>query len=130
MDKDLRQNIGSKIREYRKKAGLSQFDLENEIDASAGSLSRIENNEVNPTKETLSKISKVLNLKSSEVADLIGIEILTTEELVLAIQALSSSLDLNTTLQTAVDIMFELFPNYNGGIVFLRNTESNNTFRA
>jgi len=44
-----RQKVGEKIRAYRRRAGYSQFDLEIELDAAAGSLSRIENGFVNPT---------------------------------------------------------------------------------
>lgn len=56
--------LGNKIRFFRKRAGLSQFKLENEIGAAPGSLSRIENGEVNPTKETLEKIRYSLKINS------------------------------------------------------------------
>jgi transcriptional regulator with XRE-family HTH domain len=120
----MRNSLGEKIKFYRKRAGLSQLELETSIEASPGSLSRIESGQVNPTKETLSKISRVLKLKSSEVADLLDLKIFTLEELVIAINKITRSLDLNTTLQTAVDIMFDLYPNYNGGIILLIDTEN------
>ncbi|MCA9381978.1 helix-turn-helix domain-containing protein, partial [Candidatus Dojkabacteria bacterium] len=44
-----------------------------EIDASFGSLSRIENDQTNPTKETLMKIAKVLNLREDEISYLLGV---------------------------------------------------------
>ena len=44
------QTLGNKIRAFRERAGLSQMQLELEIEMSPGSLSRIENNQVNPTK--------------------------------------------------------------------------------
>jgi transcriptional regulator with XRE-family HTH domain len=60
-------NIGSKIRFFRERANLSQFELEQKIDASPGSLSRIENNITNPTKETIDKLVKALNLNFNEI---------------------------------------------------------------
>ena len=54
--------IGHKIRFFRKRAKFSQQQLELAINASFGSISRIENNETNPTKETLDKIIDLLNL--------------------------------------------------------------------
>lgn len=58
--------IGDKIRFFRKRSGVSQFDLETAIEASPGSLSRIENGSTNPTKETLHKIIKHLHLNLRE----------------------------------------------------------------
>lgn len=58
--------LGEKIRKFRKRAGMSQLDLEVAIGAAAGSISRIENGEVNPTKETLSRIANSLSLKPSD----------------------------------------------------------------
>jgi transcriptional regulator with XRE-family HTH domain len=72
----MRQNnqitLGSKIKYFRKRAKMSQLQLENEIGAAAGSISRIENGEVNPTKETLKKIHKKLKLTSREYRYLDG----------------------------------------------------------
>ncbi|HEX9804761.1 MAG TPA: helix-turn-helix transcriptional regulator, partial [Candidatus Dojkabacteria bacterium] len=42
------------------------------IDSSAGAISRIENNQVNPTKETILNIAKILNLNNIEIDYLIG----------------------------------------------------------
>lgn len=70
---DKYPTLGEKIRMFRKRAGLSQSDLELEIDASFGSLSRIENDQTNPTKETLMKISKVLGLREDEISYLFQI---------------------------------------------------------
>lgn len=58
--------LGNRIKFFRKRAKISQFELEGKIGASAGSLSRIESGEVNPTKETLEKIVFALNLNSRE----------------------------------------------------------------
>ena len=57
---------GQKIKNFRKRAQMSQFDLELEINASPGSISRIENSNTEPTKETLYKISDVLELNKYE----------------------------------------------------------------
>lgn len=59
-------NLGNRIKFFRKRAKISQFKLEELIGASAGSLSRIESGEVNPTKETLEKIVLALNLNRRE----------------------------------------------------------------
>ena len=45
------------------------------IEASAGTISRIENGKVNPTKETLLTIAEELKLDSIETAYLLGIDI-------------------------------------------------------
>jgi transcriptional regulator with XRE-family HTH domain len=111
--------IGKKIKKYRRRANMSQMELELATDAAFGSISRIENGKVNPTKETLSKIAEILKIKPSEIGDLLGLQIYSTEELIRAINTISKSLSLDTTLQTAVDIMFDLFPNYNGGSIYL-----------
>ena len=70
---DKYPTLGEKIRMFRKRAGISQSNLELEIDASFGSLSRIENDQTNPTKETLMKIAKVLNLREDEISYLFQI---------------------------------------------------------
>lgn len=67
------KTLGQRIKTYRTSAGLSQLDLELEIDASPGSLSRIESGNTNPTKETLIKISQVLKLPPDKVTLLFGI---------------------------------------------------------
>lgn len=67
--------LGEKIEAFRKRAKMSQLDLEIEIGAGQGSLSRIENNQVNPTKETLLKLVDVLNLSPVESASLFSIDI-------------------------------------------------------
>lgn len=42
--------VGEKIRRFRKRAGVSQFELELRINASPGSISRIESGQVNVLK--------------------------------------------------------------------------------
>ncbi len=70
--KDL--SLGEKIRNFRKRAGKSQFELETAIGAANGTVSRIESDQVNPTKETLFKIAEALTLTGLETAELFGIE--------------------------------------------------------
>jgi len=52
---------------------MSQFDLENEIGASAGVISRIESGKVNPTKETVRGIAEALEMNNRELDYLIGV---------------------------------------------------------
>jgi transcriptional regulator with XRE-family HTH domain len=65
-------NIPIRLKYFRIRAGLSQMQLELEIDAAFGSISRFESGKVNPTKESILKISKVLNLSDRELDYLIG----------------------------------------------------------
>ena|SRR3990172_1797236 len=69
---DKQKELGKKIRYFRERVRLSQFDLEMELDASPGSISRIENGRVNPTKETLVKIAASLKLNDRESSYLYG----------------------------------------------------------
>jgi transcriptional regulator with XRE-family HTH domain len=64
--------LGTRLRNFRKRAGLSQMEMELEIGASSGYLSRVENGEVNPTKESLEKMSRVLRLNHKEYDYLAG----------------------------------------------------------
>lgn len=65
--------IGQKVKYFRLKNKLSQFELELDINASPGAICRLEGNRVNPTKETLFSIAKALRLTESEIAYLFGI---------------------------------------------------------
>jgi len=65
--------LGRRIRFFRNRAGISQFDLEIALDASAGMISRIESGKVNPTKETITKIAGELSINSRELDYLIGV---------------------------------------------------------
>ncbi|MEO6728615.1 MAG: helix-turn-helix transcriptional regulator [Candidatus Dojkabacteria bacterium] len=65
--------IGQKVKIFRYRSGMSQFDLELEINASSGVICRLESDRVNPTKETLFAISKALKLTEVETAYLFGI---------------------------------------------------------
>lgn len=65
--------LGQKIRHFRKRANISQLDLELAINAAHGSISRLETGRVNPTKETLLAIAQALRLNSQENAELLGL---------------------------------------------------------
>lgn len=98
-------SIGQKVRFFRKRAGLSQLKLESEINAANGSISRIENDETNPTKETLLELSKILKLNEKEKDYLIGItsEPATQTEIESAIADVRDILDLKTELCYLID---------------------------
>lgn len=68
----LTTNTGKKIRYFRERVNKPQLDIELAMNASPGTLSRIENSQTNPTKETLLKISKYLKLNKFETSYLIG----------------------------------------------------------
>lgn len=64
--------LGQRIKSFRKRSGISQFTLESLINASPGYLSRIENGEINPTKETIMSIAEKLKLRDKEIDYLTG----------------------------------------------------------
>lgn len=65
--------IGEKIKYFRTRAGVSQLDLELSINASSGSVSRIESGKVNPTKETIRLIGLALGVSREELHQLFQI---------------------------------------------------------
>lgn len=104
-------DIGRRIKFFRKRANISQLDLEFEIEASSGMISRIEGNMVNPTKETITKIAKVLNLNKFELDYLIGQSILpvTQEEIEKAIEEASAHLNEKNKLAYLLDDRWRFF---------------------
>lgn len=101
--------VGQKIRYFRKRAGLSQLDLELEIEAAQGSLSRIENGEVNPTKETILKIIEKLNIKGVEAISLLGLKTLNLAKIIEVSRKFSNNLNIDQVLQNSVnEIAYEL----------------------
>jgi DNA-binding XRE family transcriptional regulator len=66
--------LGNLIRKYRLRLNLSQLELECIIDSPAGTLSRLENNKINPQKETLHKLASALSLSRDEKIRLFGID--------------------------------------------------------
>lgn len=67
--------VGHLIKDFRQRAGLSQLELELEIGASTGTISRFESNKVNPTKETILKLVEILGLNAYDAAQLFEIDI-------------------------------------------------------
>ena len=61
------QKIGKKLKEARKKIGLTQMDVAKKSNISVNYYARIERDEENPTLETLERVLKALKLKSSDV---------------------------------------------------------------
>ncbi|MBD3280140.1 helix-turn-helix domain-containing protein [Candidatus Dojkabacteria bacterium] len=67
------QTLGRRIKYFRKRAGMSQMDLELEIGGSAGMISRIEKGKVNPSRKTVREIAAKLNLNPNELDYLVGV---------------------------------------------------------
>jgi transcriptional regulator with XRE-family HTH domain len=67
--------LGQKIRQFRERAGLTQLYIEVEIGLHSGHLSRIENGQKNPEKETIIDIAYALKLNTFEIASLFGIDL-------------------------------------------------------
>ena len=103
----MNEKLGNKIRAFRERAGLSQMQLELEIEMSPGSLSRIENNQVNPTKETILNIAKALNLTDSQISYLFGLNLDYPEKILSIVNNLSSLYDIEKIVQTAVNEISE-----------------------
>lgn len=101
--------LGQKIKQFRKHAGLSQLALELEIEASPGHLSRIENGQINPTKEIIVDIAKALNLNTKEIASLFGIEFLDNNHLFEETTRILSTHNFNEVLNLTVNnLIFKL----------------------
>lgn len=95
--------LGQKISAYRKSAKMSQLDLEIAINAGQGSISRIENDQVNPTKETIMLISKALNLTDEQIASLFNLNVIDPALLIYSISYITEHLDINSIIQKAID---------------------------
>jgi transcriptional regulator with XRE-family HTH domain len=67
----MASSFGSKVKAYRLRSGLTQLELELNIESASGSISKIENNQTNPTKETLIKIADALSLSTMDKQHLI-----------------------------------------------------------
>ncbi len=67
----VKTSLGERIKYFRSREGMSQSQLEIETDIAFGTLSRVENGQTNPTKESLLKIADVLKLNNDEIIYLI-----------------------------------------------------------
>lgn len=92
---DSPQQIGPRLKRFREAKGYTQQELELAIGTSFGHLSRIESGKLNPTKETLLKIAKILQLDDEEIRYLIGVELdrVTKKQIELAIQDTKTYID-------------------------------------
>ena len=72
---------GIRLRQMRKERSISQLELELASGLTHGTISRIETGKINPTKETLYKISYTLDLCTEEVIKLFCIDVLVIEEI-------------------------------------------------
>ena len=61
--------IGKKIREVRKKKGLSQEELAESSKVNLRTIQRIENNESEPRGKTLNLICEVLEINAEDILD-------------------------------------------------------------
>ncbi len=68
----MASTLGTRLKYFRKRAGLSQFQLEIDTVSSPGSVSRIESGETNPNKETLTNLADGLKLNPKERSYLFG----------------------------------------------------------
>lgn len=104
-DQIQKTSIGEKIKNFRKRAGLSQLELETELGAANGSISRLEGGKVNPTKETILELGKILILNSKEISDLLGVRQLrpTEEEIQNAIDECKLYLDKDNIVAYLLD---------------------------
>jgi transcriptional regulator with XRE-family HTH domain len=63
-----------RLKNFRKSRNTSQLELEILADLAVGTVSRIENEKINPTKETLFRIAIALSLNKDEVIQLFMID--------------------------------------------------------
>jgi len=71
---DLKQMIGSRIKEIRSKRGITQDQLSERMEINPKYLSSIERGKENPTLNTLLKLSESLEVSLDEVFSLVEIE--------------------------------------------------------
>lgn len=72
----LEIDYAARIREIRLSRNLSQFSAEIECNLPVGTISRIENKRVNPSKETLLKVVAGFTLNCAEACYLFGLDAL------------------------------------------------------
>lgn len=70
----LEVNFGHRIKLLRRRLKWSQLHLELEANFCPGTISRLENNKINPSKETLFRIGAAMNLGSEDAMYLFGID--------------------------------------------------------
>ena len=126
----MQNNLGQKIKKFRKRAGMSQLELEAAIGASPGSISRMESGKVNPSKETLNEISNALNISSEEAASLHGIEVFSISKYAQIINAALLKSDLEGRIRELINFTSRLKENYEGGALFIQEENNPNVVRC
>jgi transcriptional regulator with XRE-family HTH domain len=63
-----RKELGSKLKEARKKVGLTQAEVAEAAEVNTNYYARIERGEENPSFEKLNRIMKVLKMKTLDVS--------------------------------------------------------------
>lgn len=101
--------LGELIKNYRMEKGLSQLELEVGIGAAFGSLTKIENNKINPSKQSLHKIIEFLELPPMAAARLFNIDIGIISNVITQLNKLQNVTELNQLLDIALhDIRLHL----------------------
>lgn len=114
----MESKIGEKIKNFRKKSGMKQLELEIAINGSSGFVSRIESGKINPSKKTIFSIAKVLKLNDIEVASLFSINNDYLIKTLSIINNFSEKISVESIIQTAVDdITMDL--DYIGSALFM-----------
>lgn len=113
---------GILIKKFRIRAGLSQFDLECKINAAFGSISRIENGKVDPSKETINRIVHELKLSTHEAGLLYALDINQYRSLISSINRIHAQSNLLDTVQVAANEMFNIV-NLQGSAIFILEGE-------
>ena len=73
--KPIEHTLGQKLKFYRIRSGLSQFELETHADLASGTIAKIETGQTEPRTKTLVKIVNALDLTRDEAVYLIGVNV-------------------------------------------------------
>lgn len=98
--------IGDKIREARKRAGLTQIQLANMIFVSESYIALIEKNKRNPSTIVLSKIAEALNITTDHI--LFETETRKDESFILEIKSIIEGRS-NEQIETAIKLLRSYF---------------------
>ncbi len=117
-ENQFQKHLGQLIQHYRNRAGITQLDLELATEMASGSISRIEQGKVNPTKETIYKIIDYLELSPIEASQLFGIDINYFAELLNLANKLQDIDELKDLIQTACDEIVKVL-NLPGATIYM-----------
>lgn len=122
--------IGDKIKSFRTRANISQFELEMRLGMSPGCLSRIESGKVNPKKETLLKIVELLELNELESTDLFGLQLGAFPKTLSLMCALARTKDMDDMFSKAVNELAEIMGFIVCSVFVLENDEKGRVLRG